>query len=155
MERWTRQRDALTQAFAKAGRPLTREELLAWAQKELPTLGKATVDRFIREQRAAGKLIGLDYPGQPIRFQIPTGQPRPHFICRSCDRVYELDAEEPSIDFQAPKGFVVTAHEVVLYGTCPSCSWLIRRDGTVAAQHECHDPVTMDRSIEALLREGG
>ncbi len=41
------------------------------------------------------------------------------------------------------------------YGTCPSCSWLIRRDGTIAAHHDWHDPPTMDRSIESLLAEGG
>ncbi|MEQ1502414.1 MAG: deiodinase-like protein [Myxococcota bacterium] len=39
------------------------------------------------------------------------------------------------------------------YGTCPSCSWLIRRDGTIAAQQEWHDQATIEGSIAALLAE--
>lgn len=38
------------------------------------------------------------------------------------------------------------------YGTCPSCSWLIRPDGVIEAHHDWHDPPTMDRSIELLLQ---
>ncbi|MEZ4238663.1 MAG: hypothetical protein R3F59_21425 [Myxococcota bacterium] len=41
------------------------------------------------------------------------------------------------------------------YGTCPSCSWLIRRDGTVEAQHTWHDRPSMEASVAALLARGG
>jgi hypothetical protein len=37
------------------------------------------------------------------------------------------------------------------YGTCSSCSWLIGKDGTIAAAHEWHDASSMNASIEALL----
>jgi hypothetical protein len=37
------------------------------------------------------------------------------------------------------------------YGTCASCSWLIGRDGTIAANHEWHDNPSMETSIDALL----
>jgi hypothetical protein len=37
------------------------------------------------------------------------------------------------------------------YGTCASCSWLIRQDGMVEAQHEWHDQASMEGSIEAML----
>jgi hypothetical protein len=40
------------------------------------------------------------------------------------------------------------------YGTCASCSWLIRQDGMVEAQHEWHDRPSMEASIEGLLARG-
>lgn len=39
------------------------------------------------------------------------------------------------------------------YGTCASCSWLIRQDGTIVAQHDWHDQASMEASIEALLAQ--
>lgn len=39
------------------------------------------------------------------------------------------------------------------YGTCAGCSWLIAKDGTIAAAHRWHDKPTMEASIEALLAQ--
>jgi len=122
MERSTRQRQAIARALKRAGRPLAREELLALARKEIPSLGKATVDRYLRERRAKGRVVGIDYPGQPIRFELATGKDAQHFICRVCDQLFELDMPPPDVEVRLPEGYRLAGYEVVLYGTCPACA---------------------------------
>lgn len=39
------------------------------------------------------------------------------------------------------------------YGTCPSCSFLVGKDGRLRAVHLWHDEASMNGSIEALLAE--
>lgn len=40
------------------------------------------------------------------------------------------------------------------YGTCASCAWLIRRDGTIADHQEWYDPEHTRAAIDTLLAEG-
>ena len=121
MQRQTQQRSVLRDVLSDAQRPLTREELLELGRQHLPSLGKATVDRFIREQRKAGKLVGLDYPGQPIRYQRTSGSDQQYFICRQCDRMLEVSVKEPRFDYQLPPGYRLTGYETIFYGVCPDC----------------------------------
>ena len=44
------------------------------------------------------------------------------FICRRCDRVFDLPVAMQLPEVHAPKGFVVTGGEIVYAGTCPDCS---------------------------------
>lgn len=133
MLRQTRQRTALRQALVEAGRPLSVEEMLESARRRVPGLGLRTVYRQVREMQEARELIGLDYPGQPVRYELPS--PRgghPHFICRACARVYDLPDDTPPVPYAAPPGFVIDGEEVVFYGYCPSCQ-PPAKPGTTAA----------------------
>ena len=46
-----------------------------------------------------------------------------HFRCRKCEQVYDLPGCPLAIadGTKLPAGFEVDAHEVTLFGTCPSC----------------------------------
>ena len=48
MERSTRQRRAIREAFLEAGRPLSPQEVLELARKKVPSLGLATVYRTLK-----------------------------------------------------------------------------------------------------------
>lgn len=117
----TRQRKAIYDALLDAGRPLTREEILRFGRRLIPRLGSATVDRTIRNMTEQFQLIGLEYPGQPKRFELPADTEHPHFVCRQCDRVYDLPVAMKVPEVKAPRGFRVTGGEVVYSGTCPDC----------------------------------
>ena len=118
----TRQRDTILEVFREEGRPLTRDEVLRLGRKKIARLGSATVDRTIRELSKGFDLIGVEFPGQPRRYELPALREHPHFICRRCDKVFDLPAEMrlPKIDL--PDGFELMGGEVIYSGVCPDCA---------------------------------
>jgi Fur family transcriptional regulator, ferric uptake regulator len=119
MIRQTRQREALFKALKEAGRPLAALELFELARQHAPRIGLRTVYRQIRELVAEGRLVGVDFPGQPPRYALVsrTGH-HPHLICNLCQKVFELPCATPDIPFEAPDGWKVTGEELILYGQC-------------------------------------
>ena len=122
MERNTRQRTAILDAFREADRPLAPGELLALAGKRLPGLGQATVYRAIKSLLDERALVAVAVPGEPDRYEIAGKPHHHHFYCRACQRVYEMEGCPGPLNALAPKGFEVEAHEVLLYGRCAACS---------------------------------
>ena len=118
----TRQREAIYEVLAEAGRPLTREEVLRLGRRKLPRLGSATVDRAIRELVGEHRIVGLSFPGQARRFELPAEREHPHFICRVCDRVFDLPLAMELPPVTPPPGFEVTGGEVIYSGRCPECA---------------------------------
>ena len=118
----TQQREVILSVLKEAARPLTREEILSLGRQQIPRLGSATVDRAIREMTAAFQNIGVEFPGQPRRYELPAAGEHPHFICRSCNKVFDLPVAMQLPKVHAPKGFVITGGEIVYAGTCPDCS---------------------------------
>ena len=125
----TRQKKSLIFVLKKAGRPLTREEILYEGRKELPRLGSATVNRFIKQMRENHQLIGVSFPGQPNRYELPSDKEHPHFICRVCEKVYDLDIPMRLPKVTVPEGFNVSGGEVVYSGTCPKCEGKVIKAG--------------------------
>jgi Fur family ferric uptake transcriptional regulator len=118
----TRQREVILSVLREAGRPLTRTEILQLGREKIPRLGSSTVDRSIREFTEVYELLGVDFPGQPRRYELPTLKEHPHFICRLCDRVYDLDVHMKLPELEMPKGFVAMGGEVIYSGTCAKCN---------------------------------
>ena len=118
----TEQREVIVSVLENAGRPLTREEILVRGRERLPRLGIATVNRAIREMADNMEIVGVEYPGQPRRYELPVGREHPHFICRACDRVFDLPASMQLPPVEVPKGFVVTGGEIVYSGICAECT---------------------------------
>ena len=118
----TRQRDAILSVLKEEGRPVTRDEILSLARQKVPRLGSATVDRNIRELTRSFQIIGVEFPGQPKRYELPAAEEHPHFICRSCNRVFDLPLAMQLPKIEAPKGFIVTGGEVIYSGSCPDCT---------------------------------
>lgn len=117
----TRQREVIREVLDAAGRPLTREEILAVGRQVLPRLGSATVDRAIREMSTNFEVIGVEFPGQPKRFELPAAHEHPHFVCRICDRVFDIPVQMQLPDVKVPAGFLVTGGEIIYSGTCREC----------------------------------
>lgn len=105
-----------------AGRPLTPLEVHEWAVKKMPRLGIATTYRHLKTLSESHQVVGVDYPGQPPRYEWADGQDKVHFACRGCDKLFALeDTTEDTPPAKAPKGFKVQGFEVMLYGFCPEC----------------------------------
>ena len=124
MVRKTRQGTLILKTLKTARRPLTPAEAHLAAKNEHPHIGLATVYRHIRTLAEGGLVVGVDYPGQPTRYEWVDGRDKTHFSCRGCDKLFALEvpqAEElPDLDL--PVGFMATGGEYILYGKCPDCS---------------------------------
>ena len=122
MKRNTKQGEVVLEVMRSAGRPLTPLEIHQRATQEIPRLGIATTYRHLKALSENNQVVGVDYPGQPPRYEWADGQDKVHFACRSCDKLFALDDTTEDIPpAQAPKGFKVQGFEVMLYGTCPEC----------------------------------
>lgn len=119
MIRHTKQREALFQALSEAGRPLAVPELHCLAQQHAPRIGLRTVYRQIRELVSEGRLVCVDFPGQPPRYaSVSRTGHHPHLICHVCHKVFELPGSTPDIPYEAPPEWKVTGEELILYGHC-------------------------------------
>jgi len=112
----------VSDVIEKAGRPLTPLEVHQLASQKIPRLGIATTYRHLRKLTEDQQVVGVDYPGQPPRYEWADGKDKVHFACRSCDKLFAM--EDTSADIppaEAPEGFKVQGFEVMLYGLCPEC----------------------------------
>lgn len=112
----------ILKVIRSAGRPLTPLEIHQLAVKNIPRLGLATTYRHLKSLTDSQKVVGVDYPGQPPRYEWADGKDKVHFACRFCDKLYALeDTAGDAPPAEAPKGFKVQGFEVMLYGMCPEC----------------------------------
>lgn len=122
MERHTRQRAAILQAIQEADRPLSPQEILDLAGRQLPRLGLATVYRAIRGLQDERLLTAVAVPGEPARYEAAGKPHHHHFYCNACTRVFEMNGCPGPLQRLAPAGFEVEGHEVLLYGRCETCA---------------------------------
>lgn len=122
MIRNTRQREALMRVIRESSRPLTPPEIYELARVHYPKLGLRTVYRHIRDLLDSREIMGIDYPGQPVRYEVVDSRgSRPHLICRECRKVFDLPVDEPSIVYPKLQDFVIEGHEVIYFGRCRAC----------------------------------
>jgi Fur family ferric uptake transcriptional regulator len=139
MERNTRQRSAIRDAIAQAGRPLLPQEVLDAAQAGAPGLSIATVYRNLRMLVDEGALRQVMLPGENARYELADIGHHHHFQCTQCQRVFEVDACPGDLASLAPAGFIVEDHDLTLYGRCSDCApqqpAKARRAGPAAHSH--------------------
>lgn len=80
MERHTKQRQAVLDALARSGQALSPPDLLAQARSSVPSLNLSTVYRQIKGLQDAGRVVRVELPGQPARFEmaVPHEAAAPH-----------------------------------------------------------------------------
>ncbi len=120
--RLTRQRQIIEDVLARTERPLTPQELLSEAQRELPRLGIATVYRALRVGQDAGSIHPVEVQGAAVRYELANHGHHHHFHCTICSRIFEVHACPGDLQHLAAPGFVVTGHDLTLRGTCSECA---------------------------------
>jgi len=101
---------------------MSPEEIHRAARCAVPGIGLATVYRHIRRLVESGAFRAVSLPGAPDRYEAAGKGHHHHFLCRRCDRLYEVEECPGALDELAPRGFHTEAHELVLYGTCAGCN---------------------------------
>ena len=124
----TQQKKSLLSVLKESRRPLSRDEILVKGRVYLSKLGSATVDRFIKQMCENFELVGLSFPGQPTLYELPAKKEHPHFICRACEKVFDLDIPMRLPKVTLPDGFSLSGGEVIYSGTCPECDEKLRSE---------------------------
>ena len=117
----TRQKDAIRSAFTSTNRPLSPEEILALAQKEVEGISIATVYRNIGSLVEDQWLVPVQIPGESTRYEVAGKEHHHHFHCNDCGKVFEMQGCDVAVKPKLPRGFRATGHEFFLYGTCAEC----------------------------------
>lgn len=122
-ERRTKQQEAIEKTIGASKRPLSPGEVLARARRVSESLSLATVYRALRRMEDDGAIVRVEIAGQPTRFEShrAASEHHHHFVCRGCDRVFDIPGCALGVESMAPKGFRVESHEIVLFGLCDWC----------------------------------
>ncbi len=62
--------------------------------------------------------------GSPARYEDRVGDNHHHLICRTCDRLVDVDCavgDTPCLTASDDSGYQIDEAEVVYWGTCPEC----------------------------------
>lgn len=121
MRRDTDQRNAIRKALLGAGRPLSVHELLELAQNEVASLGIATLYRNLKALVAEGWIAQVDLPGQPPRWEVAPKGHHHHFLCRTCDKLFEINSCPEGLLHLVPEGYTLDEHDILLRGQCDVC----------------------------------
>ena len=114
-------RTAIREAFQRADRPLSPEEVLSSAQTEVEGLSIATVYRNIGSLLEIDWLTTVSMPGETLRYEVAGKAHHHHFRCNGCGKVFELQGCELNSHPRLPRGFRATGHEFFLFGSCADC----------------------------------
>lgn len=121
MARSTRQNKAIRHVMALTNRPLLALEIQQKAQKEVPNLGIATVYRNLKQLVEEGVLSVVLLPGDNPRYEMADHPHHHHFVCESCQKVFDVHACPGSFADLLPPDFSVRHHDLTLYGQCNLC----------------------------------
>lgn len=120
--RVTPQRASIAACADRLPGAFTVDKLAACARGADASLGTATVYRAVAAMEASGWLERVGERGGSALFaRCGAGGHHHHVVCDGCGRVAVAECPVAVTPGDAA-GFVVTRHEVTLYGLCPTCA---------------------------------
>ncbi|MGA2160366.1 MAG: transcriptional repressor [Dehalococcoidia bacterium] len=122
MVRVTKQRKTIHNVLVKYGRPLSVKEILELARSEVAGLGIATVYRSLKALQEEGQAIPVNLPGQSPRWEITPEGHHHHFLCNTCDKLFEIHGCPQGMAKLLPKGYHLEEHDILLRGQCDTCT---------------------------------
>lgn len=122
-KRYSRQRELIFQRLMDTDEHPTAEMIYNWLKPDNPTLSLGTVYRNLNLLADEGVITRMPFPVE--RYDANT-EPHPHFRCRACGGVYDLEGIEydGGLDEAAAlcSGHLVDRHDLVFSGTCVHCT---------------------------------
>lgn len=120
--RMTSQRATIAEAVAKTTGAFTVEALADDVRRVAPGIGVATVYRAVATMESNGWLERVgERDGAALYLHCSEhDEHHHHLVCTGCGRVELTECPLGQVDRRA--GFVLTHHDVTLYGLCPACA---------------------------------
>lgn len=122
-KRYSRQRELIYQRLMDTDEHPTAEMIYNWLKPDNPALSLGTVYRNLNLLADEGVITRMPFPVE--RYDANT-EPHPHFRCKKCGGVYDLEGIEydGTLDQAAEEcsGHLVDRHDLVFSGTCLHCT---------------------------------
>ena len=100
----------------------TATEVFTRAKKSMPSISLATVYNSLETLVGCGLVKQVHVDREPTRY-CPNLDEHGHFVCECCGQVYDIDlAAGRHEQWNLPKGFKITTHEISLRVLCADCS---------------------------------
>ena len=141
--RTSAQRRAVSDAAAEFSGAFTAEDLAARVRRASSGVSTATVYRSLAAMAASGFLTPVgERDGATLYARCEKPGHHHHLVCTACGATAHAPCpvDEAGVAASAPEGFIVTAHEVRLYGLCAACS----RAAAAASQTTAADSCSCD-----------
>ncbi len=118
--RKTRQKDAILSAVQTLKTHPTADEIYSSLKQEHTKLSLGTVYRNLNSFTEKGKVRKISIPGFGDRFDFNVSD-HEHFICNSCNNVYDIHLTSGITDIVSENGNEITGYSLVVYGRCRNC----------------------------------
>lgn len=118
------QREAILDAFLKAGRHVSVEDLLKIVRKREPEVGRTTIYRTLKLFQEAGLASELLLGGEARFEPLWNRDHHDHFVCVSCHEIFEFQSpeiERLQDEIARGLGFVIEGHRHHIFGRCRKC----------------------------------
>lgn len=105
-------------------RHMTAEDVYRHLMSEHSDIGLATVYRVLSQFETAGILSRSQFDNGKAVYELNDGDHHDHLICTACNKVVEfhdVEIEKTQEKIAKRSGFVLSDHEMVLYGVCEDC----------------------------------
>lgn len=122
--RVTDRRRAIAAAADALGGAFTVDDLIEAARGISPGVGIATVYRAVATMESSGSLerVGTR-ENRALYVRCDHADHHHHLVCTDCGRVAHASCPLlPGVALEDQEGFVVTRHDLTLYGLCAECS---------------------------------
>jgi len=119
------QREAILEAFLKAGHHVSVEDLLKLVRRREPEVGRTTIYRTLKLFQEAGLASELLF-GSEARFEpLWKRDHHDHFVCVACGEIIEFQSpeiERLQDEIAASLGFAIEGHRHHIFGRCRKCA---------------------------------
>jgi Fur family ferric uptake transcriptional regulator len=125
----TDQRLLILEVIHKGRSHVTAQEVFESVHQVDPSVGFATVYRFLRNLTEFGHLTEIRVGGLPARYELAQQTHHDHLTCTACGKICEFEnqiIEELQIQTAHQFGFRLTHHVLELYGVCSDCDQLAK-----------------------------
>jgi Fur family ferric uptake transcriptional regulator len=103
---------------------VTADAVVETVRGEIGSISVQAVYDALAALTERGLLRRIQPAGSPTRYEDRVGDNHHHLICRSCQRMVDVDCavgEAPCLAAAEDFGYVIDEAEVVYWGRCPDC----------------------------------
>jgi Fur family ferric uptake transcriptional regulator len=119
------QREAILDAFVRAGHHVSVEGLLKIVRRRHPDVGRTTIYRTLKLFKDAGLASELLFGGEARFEPVWNRDHHDHFVCVACGDIFEFQSpeiERRQEEIAAGIGFKVEGHRHHIFGRCRKCA---------------------------------
>jgi Fur family peroxide stress response transcriptional regulator len=98
----------------------TAEDVFCAVRDRFPSLSRATVYNSLNALKRVGSILELTIDRAAARYDA-RALPHPHFLCRECGTLYDVDLPCPVRPGDLVLGHKVEVAHIYLHGVCEDC----------------------------------